>query len=227
MCWNQYISINTFVFGVFVLLLVAFNNKYSNYKIEFFNNIYAYLFVLSVISMQFIEFILWRNLKNISINRLFSTFGLLLLTIQPFFSLLMINNNIRLRNTLLAIYTIPTILYLIYNISNTNIHTVSKSGHLYWDWQNSYFSNNFSIPIVLLYYLFFVFYSFIYNKQYVMLIYLLLFIVLKYYYYKDKTASSLWCFYLNTIMLYFLFEILLRKPFNELLKHNRKKCIFY
>ena len=119
MCWNQYISINTFVFGVFVLLLVAFNNKYSNYKIEFFNNIYAYLFVLSVISMQFIEFILWRNLKNISINRLFSTFGLLLLTIQPFFSLLMINNNIRLRNTLLAIYTIPTILYLIYNISNT------------------------------------------------------------------------------------------------------------
>ena len=43
MCWNQYISINTFVFGVFVLLLVAFNNKYSNYKIEFFNNIYAYL----------------------------------------------------------------------------------------------------------------------------------------------------------------------------------------
>ena len=123
MCWNQYISINTFVFGVFVLLLVAFNNKYSNYKIEFFNNIYAYLFVLSVISMQFIEFILWRNLKNISINRLFSTFGLLLLTIQPFFSLLMINNNIRLRNTLLAIYTIPTILYLIYNISNTNKNT--------------------------------------------------------------------------------------------------------
>ena len=33
MCWNEYVSINTFIFGVFVLLLIAFNNKYSKYKI--------------------------------------------------------------------------------------------------------------------------------------------------------------------------------------------------
>jgi hypothetical protein len=29
MCWNESVSINTFVFGIFVLLLIAFNNKYS------------------------------------------------------------------------------------------------------------------------------------------------------------------------------------------------------
>lgn len=36
MCWNQYVSINTFVFGIFVLLIIAFNQRYSNYKLVFF-----------------------------------------------------------------------------------------------------------------------------------------------------------------------------------------------
>jgi hypothetical protein len=62
MCWNEYVSINTFVFGIFVLLLIAFNNKYSKYKIIEFENPYTYFFMVSFISMQFIEFILWRNL---------------------------------------------------------------------------------------------------------------------------------------------------------------------
>ena len=42
MCWNEYVSINTFVFGIFVLLLIAFNNKHSQYKIIEFQNPYAY-----------------------------------------------------------------------------------------------------------------------------------------------------------------------------------------
>ena len=58
MCWNQYVSINTFIFGIFGLVLIAFNNKYSTYKIKIFNNHYAYLFMLSFIFMQLIEFIL-------------------------------------------------------------------------------------------------------------------------------------------------------------------------
>lgn len=222
MCWNQYVSINTFVFGVFVLLFVALNNKYSNYKVLFFKNIYVYLFVLSIISMQFIEFILWRNLKNMKINHLFSVIGLLLLAIQPFCSLLLIDN-ISLRNMLLLIYTIPTIIYLIYNISITRIYTtISKCGHLQWEWIDHYIYN----PIIVIFYLFFVCFSFIYNKQYIVFFFLFLFIALKYYYYKDKTASSLWCFYLNIIMIYFLFVVLLIKPFNEFyMSGQKRKCI--
>jgi hypothetical protein len=224
MCWNQYVSINTFVFGIFVLLLIAFNNKYSNYKIEFFNNIYAYLLVLSVISMQFIEFVLWRNLNNIRMNRIFSILGLLLLAIQPFCSLLLIRNNIHLRNFLLTIYSIPTLLYLIYNIlSNNNIHTtLSKSGHLRWDWNSTFFNNPIINFVVVMFYLFFIFYSFIYNKQYLTLLVLLLFIILKYYYYKDGSASSLWCFYVNIIMVYFLCIILFKEPSNELTRSKKK-----
>ena len=68
MCWNQYVSLNTFIFSVFVLLLIAFNNKYSNYKLNEFKSIYVYFFIMSFALMQFIEFILWRNLNNQLIN---------------------------------------------------------------------------------------------------------------------------------------------------------------
>ena len=84
MCWNEYVSINTFVFGIFVLLLIAFNNKYSQYKIADFENPYLYFFIGSVISMQFIEFVLWRNLNNKSINKTMSILGSLLLGIHPY-----------------------------------------------------------------------------------------------------------------------------------------------
>lgn len=216
MCWNQYVSINTFVFGIFVLLLVAFNNKYSTYKIDFFKNPYAYLFIISVITMQFYEFLLWRNINNTTINKIVSILGLILLALQPFTSLLLIEK-ISLRNTLLSIYSIPALLYLIYTISTTNIHTtISKSRHLAWQWTNPK-SQLLNIG-VLIFYLIFLFFPMIYNKYYKALILLLLFILLKYYYQKNGSANSLWCFSVNIVMLYFLIQILLVLPFNEIFK---------
>jgi hypothetical protein len=215
MCWNQYVSINTFVFGVFVLLLVAFNNQYSSYKIDFLKNPYAYLFMLSVISMQFIEFLLWRNINNPLINNIVSTFGLILLALQPFTSLLLIND-IKLRNNLLTIYSIPTVLFLIYTIYSTNIHTeISKSGHLLWYWTNS------KVPLLdivaLIFYLIFLFFPIIYNKYYEGIGILLIFFVLKYYYDKDGSANSLWCFFVNIVMLICLIRILIVLPFIEMI----------
>jgi hypothetical protein len=215
MCWNQYVSINTFIFGIFVLLLVAFNNQYSSYKIDFFTNPYAYFFVLSVISMQFFEFLLWRNTNNPLINKIVSTLGLILLALQPFTSLLLIND-IKLRNNLLTIYSIPAVLFLIYTMSTTNIHTkISKSGHFTWHWTNS------KLPLLnvlaLIFYLIFLFFPLISNKYYQSLLFLLIFFVIKYYYDKDGSSNSLWCFFVNIIMLYFLIQILIILPFNEII----------
>jgi len=221
MCWNQYVSINTFVFGVFVLLLVAFNNQYSSYKIEFFKNPYAYFFVLSVISMQFIEFLLWRNMNNTLINNIVSTVGLIILALQPFTSILLINN-IKLRNNLLAIYSVPALLYLIYTIYSTNIHTEisKKSGHLVWYWNDPNLSL-LHILIISLFYLIFLFFPMIYNKYYAFLTFLFIFLVLKYYYDKDKSAESLWCFFGNIMMLVFLIQILIVMPFKEIFSTNK------
>jgi hypothetical protein len=218
MCWNQYVSINTFVFGIFVLLLVAFNNQYSSYKIAFFKNYYAYFFILSVISMQFFEFLLWRNINNPLINNIVSTLGLILLALQPFTSLLLINN-IRLRNILLIIYSVPALIFLTYTIYSTTIHTkISKLGHLAWYWTNS--KVPFLNMITLIFYLIFLFFPIIYNKYYQTIAFLFIFFVIKYYYDKDGSANSLWCFSVNIMMLYFLTQILLILPFNEMISNS-------
>jgi hypothetical protein len=206
MCWNEYVSINTFVFGIFVLLLIAFNNKYSKYKITEFENPYTYFFMVSFISMQFIEFILWRNLNNKFINKTMSILGSLLLVIQPIASLTMLEN-IDLRNKMILVYSIPAFVYFCYNIINKNIDTiVSKTGHLKWNW----------IPTNLLgylFYLFFLYFSLFINRKYIgILLSFPLFSIFYYYYYTDGTAGSLWCWSVNIIMLYYLIKVLIYLP---------------
>ena len=93
MCWNEHVSLNTFIFSIFVLLLIAYNNKYTQYKIEMFNNKFVYIFFASFITMQLIEFFLWRNLNNPRLNNLFSIMGSLLLIIQPIASLLILKDD--------------------------------------------------------------------------------------------------------------------------------------
>jgi len=211
MCWNQFVSINTFVFGIFSLLLIAFNNKYSNYKIDFFNNSYAYLFMLSFILMQLLEFILWRNLDNRVINNIVSTFGFLLLSIQPITSLLLLNN-IPLRNKLLLTYSIPACIFVVYNILRTHIHTIlSPSGYLSWKW-TGYKNKLLTIP----FYLFFLFFPLVYNKYYSSLLILLLYFIFIYYFGKDGSSGSIWCLSVNSIVLYFLLQVLVVMPYYEI-----------
>ena len=211
MCFNQFVSINTFAFGIVGLLIIAFNNKYSNYKISFFNNSYAYLFMLSFILMQLFEFILWRNLDNRVINNIVSILGFLLLSIQPIASLLLLNN-IPLRNKLLLAYSIPAFIFAIYNIFSTNIHTVlSPSEHLSWKWTG--YKHKF---LIIPFYLFFLFFSLIYNKYYSSLLILLLYFVFIYYFGKDGSYGSIWCFSVNSTVLYFLLQVLVVMPYYEI-----------
>ena len=209
MCWNEYVSINTFVFGIFVLLLIAFNNKYSKYKISEFENPYAYFFMVSFISMQFIEFVLWRNLNNKFINKTMSILGSLLLIIQPIASLSMLEN-INLRNQMILIYSIPTFVYSFYTIINKNIYTiVSKTGHLKWNWIPNYLFG-------YLFYLFFLYFSLFVNKHYIGILFSsILFAIFYYYYYTDGTAGSLWCWSVNIIMLYYLIKLFIYLPLNK------------
>jgi hypothetical protein len=56
MCWNQDISINTFLFACLSLLFIFLTNKFTKYKTKTFDNPLVYLFFLVVASMQLIEF---------------------------------------------------------------------------------------------------------------------------------------------------------------------------
>lgn len=216
MCWNQYVSLNTFVFGIFGLLLIYFNNTYSKYKIDIFNNHYAYLFMLSFISMQLIEFILWRNLDNTFINKTVSFMGVLLLAIQPITSLLLIEN-IPLRNQLLAVYSIPAFIYVVYNSLITNIHTtVSPLCHLRWNW--AFYKNGLLQIPIMAFYLFFMFFSLIYNKYYKSLLILLLYVIFVFLLGKDGSFGSVWCLSANLVVLYFVLQILIFMPVSEIIR---------
>ena len=74
MCWNESVSLNTFIFGAFAVAFAFFNNVIP---------VGAALGVISFVSMQLIEYFTWRNLENKDINSLLSKFGLGLIVIQP------------------------------------------------------------------------------------------------------------------------------------------------
>ena len=200
-------SINTFVFGIFCLVLIAYNNTYSKYKTTFFKNRYVYLFMLSFLFMQLFEFILWRNLNHENINRVVSLLGFILVGLQPIASLFLLDN-IPLRNTLLGMYSIPAIMFMMYKIGTTNIHTVlSPSHHLKWNWELGWITGP--------YFLFFLFFSLVYNQHYTFLIYLLLYIIFMYFFGKDGSYNSIWCLSINSIFFYFLIKLLVIMPYYE------------
>ena len=80
MCWNENISLNTFIFTTAVMIFIWYNNTYTQYKLKEFQNWIAYFLFFSITSMQLIEYFLWKsiNQKNKFNNTLFTKlyFGL-------------------------------------------------------------------------------------------------------------------------------------------------------
>jgi hypothetical protein len=210
MCWNKDVSLNTFLFSIFTLLLIIYNNTYTKYKIHEINNIFAYIFLLSFILMQLIEYFLWQNLNDKFYNKLLSFFAASLIFIQPIASSLIIKN-ISERNLILSIYLFFGIPFALIKILNTKFSSsVSQKGHLVWDW----IDRNNNLYIFYLFYFFFLFYPLIREKLFFsFFIAFIMLIISIYSYYKDRTADSMWCWLVNTIMLYFLIKLLFFLPF--------------
>ncbi len=209
MCWNASVSLNTFLFSIGVLGLIIYNNYFTHYKIKEFNNIWAYLFLASFIFIQLIEFFIWRNINNKFYNNIFSICATLLLIIQPIISIMLLSN-IKLRNLLLLCYVLLSIPYSIYKFNTQNIHTViSESGHLRWKFLDT-------TPLVWIIWLFFFLFSFIYEKKYFGLIFGLITLFISFINYKnDHTMWSMWCWSINSMMIYYAFYLLLYLPFAE------------
>ena len=207
MCWNENVSLNTFLFSSFVLLLIIYNNLFTKYKIQELNNTFVYLFIASFVFMQLIEFFIWKNINNKFYNNMFSIMATLLLLLQPIASI-MILSNIQLRNILLFLYLLLTIPFSIYQFSTKNIHSViSESGHLQWN----FFETN---PIIWITWLFFFVFSFIYEKRGVGIIFAIVALIITFINYNnDNTVGSMWCWSVNSIMIYYAIYLLIYLPF--------------
>jgi hypothetical protein len=207
MCWNEHVSLNTFLFSSFVLLLIFYNNTYTQYKITDFNGVWMYLFFISFISMQLIEFFIWRNINNTFYNHIFSTIAAILIFIQPIISLMLLPN-ISLRNNLIVMYSVFFIPYFTYKfITNKMMTKISNKGHLSW----LFFDTNILLYVGWL--LFFLF-SFFYSRWILGPTFgIVLFCISYYNYYEDKSIGSMWCWVVNSIMLFYAFYLLLYLPF--------------
>jgi hypothetical protein len=207
MCWNTSVSLNTFLFSSFALLLIVYNNSFTKYKIQELNNKWIYIFMVSVILMQLIEFFIWRNINNKYYNNLFSIFAVSLLVVQPIASIMIVQSSF-IRNILLFIYLLLAIPFSIYQFSIKKIHTtVSKNGHLEWH----FFDKSF---LILLTWFFFLFFSLIYEKLWTLVIFGVIALIICFIKYK-KTGGSLWCWIINSIMIYYIIYLLLFLPFLE------------
>ena len=220
MCWNAEVSLNTFAFSTFVLGMIIYNNAYTQYKIPELNNIYVYLLFFSVISIQLVEFFIWRNIDNKYYNHLFSLVACGLLLLQPFFSI-MTTSNINIRNIVLVGYIFLAVPYFLYQSSTKYVHSiVTKSGHLKWEMvdidKNSYLRIlNWSI------WLFFFLFSFLYNLHIIGFLFLVIILgIVSYNYFQDNSIGSMWCWLVNSISIYYAGYLLIYLPFCE----NRKIC---
>ena len=206
MCWNEHVSLNTFLFSFGVLLLVMYNNAYTPYKIPSCTWT-MYLFLASFIFMQLIEFFIWRNLHN-SYNHLFSVLALMLVSVQPIVSLSLLPQA-TLRALLMVAYVALVGGYILKNL-NSNIRCkVGKNGHLQW-W---FTQTPSSISMV---WLFFFLFSFVYNKMWWFVVLAALTVAFSTHTYaKDGTISSMWCWMANGYMLLLAVYLLVWLPYKE------------
>ena len=189
MCWNASISINTFLFSTFAVILAFGNNILSLVQVFFY---------MSFISMQFIEYLIWS--KTFS-NKSLSIAALLLILLQPVCSSICIKDK-NLLVPLLIGYSI-FVAYIFTRWNTIDFRSIkSSNGHLSWKWLD------FPLICVLIW-MFFFFISFIINKTYLMFILVLIVVVVCYVLFRDtQTWGSLWCWIVNImaiVLLYFVF----------------------
>ncbi len=214
MCWNENISLNTFLFSIMTLIFIYYNNEYTQYKLDSFNNKYVYVFFISIISMQLIEYFLWKSIKTKDkfLNWVFSVFGWLFIrVIQPIsFLLLLPDKYTHVRNISAIVYLLLLFIISIYKYkyNPTIFLTTVKDDHLYWNWL---YLDNYETILYIFYFLFLL--SVAIKFPFLTLIFFVFFAYL--YIFKNSNWGSLWCWVTNTVFIYYLCKILFILPFTE------------
>ena len=141
MCWNENVSLNTFVFSTLTLLFIWYNNAYTQYKVSDFKNGYFYLLMFGFSSMQLIEYFLWKSIhsKNIAMNKTFSALGLILVRIVQPLSLLLVIPKMydTLKWLLFGLYFSALIIVYTYKYFYSPVDfksVIDKNDSLDWKW---------------------------------------------------------------------------------------------
>jgi len=192
MCWNASVSLNTYALGLFASLFSYYNG---------FDNILSVIFYQSFIIIQLIEYFIWT--KTFS-NKLLSQIGLFIIICQPILNIIKIEQLHEVIPYILIAYIIfIVILYThVIPLNNVNFSTLpSKNGHLSWKWLN------WNIYIIFIWYAFLSI-RWIIDKMYSVLTIISTLLIITLILYKDtNTFGSLWCWTINILSFYFIFQV--------------------
>jgi hypothetical protein len=192
MCWNASVSLNTYALGLFASLFSYYNG---------FDNILSVIFYQSFIIIQLIEYFIWT--KTFS-NKLLSQIGLFIIICQPILNIIKIEQLPEVIPYILIAYIIfIVILYThVVPLNTVNFSTLpSKNGHLSWKWLN------WNIYIIFIWYAFLSI-RWIIDKMYPVLTIISTLLIITLILYKDtNTFGSLWCWTINIISFYLIFQV--------------------
>jgi hypothetical protein len=209
MCWNKEVSLNTFLFSTFVFLLILYNNKYTSYKIPEFKRFWICAFIGIVISMQLVEYFIWNNIDNIFYNKVFTFLAMVVIFLQPITTIMNIDDNIAKRFLMIS-YLLIMIPFGLFNYNKNVYSTLTKNGHLKWNLVNN--DNTFS-KIKFSWFFFFLFPLFYQKHNLGLMFGLLTLAIVSYNYINDGSVESIWCWIVNTIMLYYAGYLLFYLPY--------------
>lgn len=202
MCWNAKVSLNTFIFGLISAAVVLAINK---------NEINTVLFLLSVTSMQLLEYFAWKNINNKEAIKIISIVGMFLILLQLIFiNLFNLKGNERI---IILIILFSVSLFAIVHIVNNNKLKMykAKNGHLAWIWAD------LPIPLLIVFFSLYL-YSAIRNNEIIILFLIITLLSISLFsYYKYKTWGSMWCYISN-----FFWVILIAKVIFEYLNRFKK-----
>lgn len=214
MCWNPDISINTFLFSTLTLLFIYYTNTYTKYKTPTFDNPLVYLYIFTVISMQLIEYFLWKNLKNKKWNEIFSKIASVLINMQVF-SLIFLVKYAPYRSLFFILYVLFLIIYFYYKDNYSPIQfttSIGTNGHLSWNWMLYQGYENIFLVLWLLFYVCLL----VFIDNYILSSFIIFLLVISlFFYFRNNTFGTIWCWSANLFMMYFLVNILFIQPFFE------------
>ena len=182
MCWNADVSIKSFLIGAIAIIGGAIYGISTPFL----------LFYSTIVCMQLVEYIVWTNINDKTVNFYASIAAVFLLWLQPIFAMLTMTNY---KMISIIAYCIIWLLYHIYDNWELNLQMYpGKDGHLVWKW----LEGNRGLWIYFIFLLTPVF--FIVSKEMIALILLTLFASL-YGYYKTNTWGSMWCWLVNGLVI--------------------------
>ena len=204
MCWNETVSLNTFLFSFFAINFAYFNSIINNYS--YFKNI-------SFTSIQLLEYFAWKHLNNEKYNRLLSQLGLFIIFIQPFFY---IGSSITVRFSTRAFLMVVYLLFCLFCWLSFSIDFSMKkapNGHLAWNWLN--------FPVIIIFiWVAFSFVTTLLEKEYLKFsIYIIGFLAIFYTYYKTNTWGSLFCWIANVIAIVLIVQTFYKSSIPKLVSN--------